>query len=196
MSKKLFTSWWVLLLRGIIIIAFGCWVLWTVFTGIEDPVSALISLSIYFGILVFATGVINIIGALRQGGPREDWIWLLTSGMLDLLVGVLIMVFPFMTGPIVLLLIGYWVLMGSVLQITHALLFKEHLRNWKATIFYAVLLIVMSFVYLTLDIEESAAMIFYLMASTMFIIGMANIVLSLSVKGMSPRKVREMRGNA
>ena len=58
-----------------------------------------------------------------------------------------------------------------------------------------VVYIILSFLYLTLDIEESAAMIFYLMACTMFIIGIANAVLSFSMKGMSPRKVREIRGN-
>jgi len=196
MSKKKFKSWWVLLLRGILILAFGVIVLLNVITGLDNPVKALIDLSIYFGILVFVTGIINIIGALRQGGPRDDWMWLLTSGMLDLLIGVLIMIYPFMTGPAVLLFMGFWGLAGSLLQISHALLFKEHLKNWKITIVNAVLIIILSYFYLTSDIEDSAVMVFYLVASAMLVIGVVNIILSFSVKEMSPRKVREMRGNA
>jgi len=195
MSKKKFKSWWVLLVRGILILAFGIMALLKVLSGIGNPVEALINLSVYFGVLIFIIGILNIIGALYQGGPRDDWMWMLTTGMLDLLIGVLIMIYPFMTGPVVLLFIGFWVLSGSILQITHALLFKEHLKNWKITIAIAVLIIILSYLYLTSDIEESAAMIFYLVASAMLILGVGNVILSFSVKEMSPRKVREMRAN-
>ena len=196
MSKKKFKSWWVLLVRGILTIGFGAMVFLKVITGLDNPVNALIDLSIYFGVLVFVVGIVNIVGAMKEGGPRDDWMWMLTSGMLDLLIGVLIMILPFKTGPIILLLIGFWVLMGSLLQITHALLFKEHLKNWKITIVNAVLIIILSYFYLTSDIEDSAVMVFYLVASAMLVIGVVNIILSFSVKEMSPRKVREMRGNA
>ncbi len=195
MSKKTFKSWWVLFIRGILIISFGAFILIQVISGLDNPVDSLMNLSIYFGILMFITGIVNIIGALNQGGPKDDWTWLLSEGMLDLLMGTIIMIYPFMTGPILLLLIGIWALAGSIIQITNALINKEHLKNWKITIANGIILLILVYLYLNSSVEESATMVFYLFGTTMCIFGLMYIIMSFSIKGMTPRKVREFRGD-
>jgi len=196
MSKKTFKSWWILLIRGILILLFGVFVLIQVNAGLDNPIESLINLSIYLGILIFITGVLNIVGALNQGGPRDNWNWLLSEGMLDLLIGVLIMTYPFRTGPIVLLLSGIWVLSGSIIQITNALINKEHLRNWKVTIVSGIISLILVFLYLNSSLEESATMVFYLYGTMMIIFGLMYTVISFSIKGMTVREVREIRSDA
>jgi uncharacterized membrane protein HdeD (DUF308 family) len=193
MSNKKFKSWWIYLLRGILIILFGASILLKVSSGFENPDAALISLSVYFGGMLFIIGIINIVGALNQGGSKVDWNWLLSEGMLDLMFGLIIMVYPFVTGPIVLLLIGIWGLASAIIQITNALINKEHLKNWKLTVITGIILLFLVYLYLTGDLTKSASMIFYLMGSAMFVLGIMYIILSFSVKEMTPYKVRKMR---
>jgi len=195
MSKKKFKSWWVLLFRGIIIGYLGIKILLQTMSDLGNPDDALINLSVYFGSILFLIGTINIVGALNQGGERDDWNWLLSEGMLDLVVGSIIMIYPFMTGPILLLLIGIWALAGSIIQITNALINKEHLKNWKITIANGIILLILVYLYLNSSVEESATMVFYLFGTTMCIFGLMYIIMSFSIKGMTPRKVREFRGD-
>ncbi len=196
MAKKKFKSWWIYLLRGILIIAFGTSVLLKVSSGLENPDAALIDLSVYFGVLLVIIGLINIVGALNQGGSRDDWNWLLSEGMLDLMIGLTIMIYPFVSGPIVLLIIGIWGLASAIIQITNALINKEDLKNWRVTVISGIILLFLVYFYLTGDINESAPMIFYLMGSAMFVLGIMYIILSFSVKEMTPGKVRHMRKEA
>ena len=196
MSNKKFKSWWIYLLRGILIILFGTSILLKVTSGFENPDAALIGLSVYFGVMLFIIGIINIVGALNQGGSKVDWNWLLSEGMLDLIFGLIIMIYPFVTGPIVLLLIGIWGLASAIIQITNALINKEHLKNWRLTVINGIILLFLVYLYLTGDLTKSASMIFYLMGSAMFVLGIMYIILSFSVKGMTPYKVRKMREEA
>ncbi len=193
MSNKKFKSWWIYLLRGILIILFGASVMLKVSSGFENPEAALINLSVYFGTMLFIIGIINIVGALNQGGSKIDWNWMLSEGMLDLMIGLIIMIYPFVTGPIVLLLIGIWGLVSAIIQITNALINKNHLKNWRVTVINGIILLLLVYLYLTRDITKSASMIFYLMGSAMIVLGIMYIILSFSVKGMTPYKVRKMR---
>ncbi len=196
MSNKKFKSWWIYLLRGILIILFGASVMLKVSSGFENPEAALINLSVYFGTMLFIIGIINIVGALNQGGSKIDWNWMLSEGMLDLMIGLIIMIYPFVTGPIVLLLIGIWGLVSAIIQITNALINKNHLKNRRVTVINGIILLLLVYLYLTRDITKSASMIFYLMGSAMIVLGIMYIILSFSVKGMTPFKVRKMRKEA
>ncbi len=196
MSKKKFKSWWVLLFRGALIGILGIKILLQTMSDLGNPDEALIKLSIYFGSILFLIGVINIVGALNQGGQRDDWNWLLSEGMLDLVVGSIIMIYPFMTGPIVLLLFGIWGLVTVILQITNALINKKDLKNWRVTVTSGIIMLFLVYLYLTMDKDDSAIMIFSLMGSSLCVLGLMYIVLSFSVKGMTPKKVRETREEA
>lgn len=196
MSKKKFKSWWIYLLRGVLITLFGLYVLFRGSAGFADPIEALMNLSVYFGLLLFVTGCINIIGAVSQGGSRDDWNWLLSEGMLDLMIGIVIMIYPFGTGPMVLLIIGIWGMVSAIIQITNALINKEHLKNWRVTVINGITIAFLVYLYLTTDIAESASMVFYLLGSAMSVLGIMYVILSFSVKKMTPRKVRETRAGA
>ena len=165
-------------------------------SGFENPDIALIKLSGYFGWVLFIIGIINIAGALSQGGPRDDWNWLLSEGMLDLMIGCIIMIYPFMTGPIVLLVIAIWGLVSAIVQISNALINKKRLKNWWITVVNGIIMLFLVYLFLTADRDDSATMIFALMGSTLCILGLVYIILSFSIKDMTPRKVSETRKEA
>ena len=196
MSKKKFKSWWILLFRGIVIAFFGIMILLQIWSGFDNPDTALIKLSVYFGWILFVIGVVNIAGAISQGGPRDDWNWLLSEGMLDLMIGGIIMVYPFMTGPIVLLVIAIWGLVSAIVQITNALINKKRLKNWWITVVNGIIMIFLVYLFMTNDRDNAATMVFALMGSTLCILGLMYIILSFSIKDMTPRKVSETRKEA
>ena len=196
MSAKKFKSWWVLLWRGIFLIFMAFVIIFKLYSGLDDPEQSLINLSFYFGWMLFMTGIINITGAIYQGGPRDDWNWLLSEGMFDLIVGMIVMIYPFMTGPAVLLIIGIWVMMSSIIQITNALINWKRLKNWWVTVANGILMLGMVYIYLTSDITRSAFLIYVLMGTSLGVLGLINIILSFAIKDMTPRKVRETRAEA
>lgn len=196
MSKKKFKSWWIILVRGIIITIFGIMIMVRLDSGISDPGESLVGLSVYFGWTLFLIGIVNIAGALAQGGSREDWNWLLSEGMLDLLIGMIIMLYPVMTGPIVLIVIAIWGLINAVLQIVRAFINKEKLKNWWITVTAGIIKVFMVYLYLTSDLSSSAGIVFTLMGGAVCVMGLMFIILSFSIKGMTVDEVVELREDA
>ncbi len=195
MAKRLFKSWWIYLVRGILVVLFGMAVLSQALSGLESPGDALISLSVYFGALLFVIGLVNIMGAVNQGGARDEWHWMLSQGMVDIMIGLIIVVYPALTGPTALLIIGIWGLNSAIIQLTNALVNKEDLKNWQITVASAVILLVLTYFYLTSDLDTSAVVIFTLVGIFMLALGLTYIVISFSVKGMTAKKVHRLRDN-
>ncbi len=193
MTKRTFKSWWIYLVRGVLVVLFGIAVLFSVSKGLESPDSALIGLSVYFGAMLFTIGVVNILGAIAQGGTRDEWYWMLSQGMLDIVIGLIIMIYPVLTGPTTLLVIGIWGLNSAIIQLTHALVNKEHLKNWQVTAISGGVLLVLAYLYLTGDLNRSALIIFYSVGAFMIVLGLVYIVLSFSVREMTAKKVHRLR---
>ncbi len=100
---------------------------------------------------------------------------------------------PIMTGSIALLVIAIWGLASAIVQITNAMINKTRIKNWWITVVNGIIMIFLVYFYITTDRYDAASMIFTLMGSSLCILGIMYIILSFSIKEMTPRKVKETR---
>jgi uncharacterized membrane protein HdeD (DUF308 family) len=104
-------NWWLLLMRGIVAIAFGVLVfLW--------PDLTLLTLTYLWGAYVRADGVFALGAAtLGKDGERARRLWLALIGVAGILAGLLTFVWPEVTAQVLLLFIASWAIITGMLQI-------------------------------------------------------------------------------
>jgi uncharacterized membrane protein HdeD (DUF308 family) len=124
LSTILHRTWWVLLLRGLVAIAFG------VLTWAQPAVS-LAALVLTFGAFTFVDGLLGVYSAIQGRDQMRHWWVLLLWGLAGVVVGVLTVVAPGVTALVMTLYIGAWALVTGVLQIVAAVrLRKEISGEW------------------------------------------------------------------
>ena len=107
--------WWSVLLEGIIAILIGIFLIY-------EPIETTILLIQILAIFWLAQGIVSVIEALIF---TKKWMWNLISGILSIIAGVVILMYPIISPFIVLnlliLLIGVLVLVNGAVRFTLAL---------------------------------------------------------------------------
>ena len=118
--------WWALFLRGLFAVLFGL-------LAILIPSSALLALVLLFGAYALLGGIFDLVSAARS--PSHHWAFVL-EGIVGIIVGIVTLLWPGITGMVLLYLIGFWAIFTGLLEIVAGV----HLR---ALIANEVLLILM-----------------------------------------------------
>ncbi|MDR0224840.1 MAG: HdeD family acid-resistance protein [Burkholderiaceae bacterium] len=122
LSTILHRTWWVLLLRGLVAIAFGV-LTWA------QPVVSLTALILTFGAFTFVDGLLGVYSAIRGRDQMRHWRVLLLWGLAGVVVGVLTAVAPGITALVMALYIGAWALVTGVLQIVAAVRLRKEIEG-------------------------------------------------------------------
>lgn len=113
-AKTVVKHWYLLLLVGIIFIAAGIWVMFT-------PLSAYLALSILFSISFSAAGLLEVIFAIANRKEMKGWGWTLVYGLVNLVIGCILLYNPLISITTLPLYIGFVVLFRSMMAIGAAM---------------------------------------------------------------------------
>jgi uncharacterized membrane protein HdeD (DUF308 family) len=105
--------WWILLLRGIILILFGL-------IAIAWPAITFVALTLVFALYILLSGVINIIQGVMGINHHRYWFLTLAIGVLELGIGAYALNSPNVTVAVFVLLIGLTFIIRGVLEIIAA----------------------------------------------------------------------------
>jgi uncharacterized membrane protein HdeD (DUF308 family) len=109
--------WWLVLIRGILAIAFGI-------IALISPAVALTAIAIVFGAYTLVDGVMLSIAAIQSRKTTKGWGWVLAQGILSVLVGLAALILPGLVGAlgglVVLWTIVFWNLMTGIASIQAA----------------------------------------------------------------------------
>lgn len=111
--EELQVPWWIVVLEGIFALIIGLFLLF-------EPVTTTIMLVQILGIFWFLGGVLSILSLLVD---RENMEWKLLSGLLGIIIGVLVFVYPYSPFVILSLLVvilGILSIIYGVLRLTWA----------------------------------------------------------------------------
>lgn len=100
-------SWWVLLLEGLLGIAFG------VITFQAPAITALLLL-LYIGFWAIGTGVLRIVVAIRLRNEIEGEWWLVLGGLVSILFGMSVIARPGAGAIAVLTVMGLWSIVSGI----------------------------------------------------------------------------------
>jgi len=116
-SKFIKSVWWLVLLRGIFAIILGI-------LAFVWPVATAVAFVWVFGIYAIIDGVMNIVQAFSNRKQDPTWGWLLTLGIVGVIAGVVVLIFPAAAGALALLvllwIIAIWAVIGGIFGIPAA----------------------------------------------------------------------------
>jgi uncharacterized membrane protein HdeD (DUF308 family) len=115
-------AWWVILLRGLIAIAFSI-LAWT------RPGISLVTLVWIFGLYTMADGILGVGSAIAGREEHEHWVVLLLGGLISIGIGVLTFVAPGITALALLFYIAIWAIATGLLQIVAAIRVRKEIQG-------------------------------------------------------------------
>ncbi len=115
-------SWWVLLLRGLLAIAFG------VLTWVQ-PGMSLAALVLLFGVYAIADGVLGIWTAISGRKDIAHWWVMLLWGLASAAIGICTFIAPGVTAMALLYFIAIWAIVIGVLQIVAAIRLRAEIKG-------------------------------------------------------------------
>ena len=168
-------NWWVFLIVGILLIIGSIWIFRT-------PIESFISLAVIFSILILISGVFSIIFAFTNKEKIENWGLYLIGGILDVIVGFILLSYPGITILVFSLFIGFWLMFRGFNTISTSLeLKKEGAMNWGWILLLGALIIILAFMSIVNPLIGAGYLVFTL-ALSIFLLGVANIFLSLQLR--------------
>lgn len=115
-------NWWVLLLRGIISILFGIAIF-------AMPGLTLALLVLFFGAFAVADGLLLVANSLMNIKTNGRWWLRLLQGIISIIAGVAVFVWPVITALILLYIIAFNAILGGTFQAVSAFLFRKAIRG-------------------------------------------------------------------
>jgi uncharacterized membrane protein HdeD (DUF308 family) len=105
--------WWLILIEGVIAVIFGVFVL-------LNPAISAVSLVIAFGVYAVASGGITFFVGLFGSGETGDRVMLAIQGILQAIVGVLVLTWPGISMISLLFAISIYAFVGGIVAIVGA----------------------------------------------------------------------------
>lgn len=121
MLDSLARNWWLLLLRGICAIIFG--VLTLAWPGLS-----LLTLVLLYGIFALFDGGLAIGAAIMGGTPAPRW-WLALVGLLGIGAGAVTLMWPGITGLVLLYFIAGWAIAAGIFEIVGAIKLRAEIEG-------------------------------------------------------------------
>jgi uncharacterized membrane protein HdeD (DUF308 family) len=140
--KDTIKHWYLPLILGIMFIIVGIW-------AIITPAATYLSLALLFSVAFFVTGILEIIFSISHRKQLDGWGWSLASGILNLIVGLLLIIYPQISIITLPLFVGFVVLYRSMMGIAWSIELKKYkVSNWGWLLFTGILGVIFSFLLL------------------------------------------------
>ena len=120
--EMLRAGWWMLLLRGVLAIAFGV-------MALAWPGLTITTLVLVFAAYALVEGVFLVIASIRSRKEHEDWWVLLLEGLIGVAFGILTFQHPDITALVLILYICAWAMLSGVLKIVLAVRLRKEIRG-------------------------------------------------------------------
>ena len=122
MLTLLFKNWWVLLLKGILLVIFGI-------LSFMNPGITLATLVLWFAIFMMIDGVFSIFGVVSNWKTEEDKWLLLAEGALGLVLGLLVYRSPDTFLSFIAFVISFWAIFSGISRIAMAIQLRKEIEG-------------------------------------------------------------------
>ncbi len=174
MKTNLQKNWWVLTLNGVLAVLFGGLALFASET-------MLLSISMYFGLLILVGGVLLLLGAFDQKRKEKNYSLMLTEGLVSIILGIIIIIYPGQTLRLFLIFIGVWALLLGIFKIYIGIAMRKIMQFPYIMIIGGLLLLGIGFL-LLLDPAYVAGFVLQVVGAIFVILGIMLIYFSFVIK--------------
>lgn len=106
MASRAVVHWWLFLVAGVLCLVTGI----VVFVF---PLESYVTLSIIFGVLMLVVGAAKLIAAVTSGNYFLMKGYVIIGGLLDLILGLFLCIYPGVTLVMLPIMMGFWMLYNS-----------------------------------------------------------------------------------
>ncbi len=177
--KSTVNNWWISLVIGIIAIILGIWCMFT-------PVATLAALTIVFVVAFFISGIAEIVFAVQNRKIMYGWGWALTGGILELLLGCMLLAIPAPAITAVLIyFIGFWIMFRSIWAIGAASeLQKYGVKGWGWMLTIAILALLFSIIFIFSSPLFGGTFVVIFFCIAMLVYGIFRIYMAMMLKSI------------
>jgi uncharacterized membrane protein HdeD (DUF308 family) len=172
--------WYLPLILGIILIITGIWVFLT-------PLASYVTLAILFAFTFLFVGILQIIYAVSNRKETENWGWSLAGGIIDLIIGILLVSRPALPIAILPFFVGFGILFRSIMAIGWAIeLKKQRVLDWGNLLAIGILGLIFSFIIIWNPVFGGLTIVFYT-AAAFLVIGIFEVYLAFRLSKLKKR---------
>lgn len=177
-SKKVNSAikhWYVPLIVGILSVIVGIWT-------ISTPVESFLALAIIFTVFFVIGGSFEIFYALSNKDQLDHWGWELTTGILTLVIGILLVLNPAVTLITFPFYVSFVVLFRSAMAISSAIEVKKYgVKDWGILLTFGILGMILGFIMLWHPVFAGLTIVIWT-GIAFFTLGIFAIFLSFKIK--------------
>ena len=138
MNENRKSYWWMSLISGLALLIFGIWFF-------VAPLESFQSLAIVFGFIILIVGLSEVFISLEKRNVVFDYMSYLWGGLLNVVLGVLLISSPETILWVISIVIGFGLIFKGGEQIKRAIQLKKQNRsNWKAVLVFGIVLVVIA----------------------------------------------------
>jgi uncharacterized membrane protein HdeD (DUF308 family) len=168
-------NWWVFLIIGILLLISSFWMF-------SSPIEAFVGLAGLFSALIFVSGLFTVFFALTNKDDIDNFGLYLAGGVLDIIMGFILMKYPGLTVVLFSLFVGFWLLFRGIGTLSIAFkIKKEGDSNWGWILFFGILVTVFAFMAIVNPLIGASYLV-YTLALALLFLGIANIYLALRLR--------------
>ena len=176
LASILARNWWILLLRGLMAIGFGC------FAWLQPGIS-ITALVLLFGAYTLSDGILAAGVAIAEHKQREHWWVLLLEGLVGAGAGILTIVAPGITALALLFYIAVWAIGTGILKIVLAIRLRQEIQGeWRLAI-SGLASVILGFV-LMLRPAQGAISLLWFISSCAVLFGITLVLLAFKVRSL------------
>ncbi len=171
MEKQITTNWYMVLIKGIIMILLALMVF-------NSPGGAILTFALYIGIALLFTGIMIIYRGIASRKENTHWGWSVFEGALDLFLGYIILVNPLVTAAVLPMVIGFWAMFYGILIIIRGFSEKD---NKTIKILSGIFIIILGNIIMSNPIFAGLTAAIWV-AAVLLVTGIYNVIISFSLK--------------
>lgn len=179
MLKTFFNNWWLLVLRGVLLIIFGI-------IALINPGVTFAVLLIWFSAYLIIDSVFTLISVFRNWQTQEDKWLMVLEGVLGIILGILIYRSPETYAVFTVLLMAFWAIFAGVTRIGLAIQLRKEIEGEWWLALSGVLSILFGIIIIGRPAIGISTLIFFI-AIFAILIGAALIMLGLRVRKLKDK---------
>src|SRR5262245_4170673 len=178
MFNLMIQNWWAIALRGLVAVLFGI-------AAFMWPDITLWVLAPLFGAYAMINGIFAVIEAFGRDVSRERWRPLLFEGVVSVVVGAMILIWPGLTTMGLLFLIAFWAIMTGIFEIITAVKLRHEIRGEWLMALIAILSMAFGLLLLAFPVRGVFSVILMIRA---FVFAIGALMIALAFKLRSLRR--------
>jgi uncharacterized membrane protein HdeD (DUF308 family) len=169
----MFRNWWLLALKGLLLLVMGAYVLF-------NAELALAALVFYLGLLALVGGVAEVALAILNR-DKPQWTGYLLEGLLDVGIGVLLLAKPGVVSLIPIML-GIWIVASGILLLVRTMRARQEGGAYWANWLVLSLLLVLLGLWLIFDPTGTLVSVTWLLGLVMFAFGLLVLLIAFRLR--------------